>query len=577
MFRIVPFFSLAILLWGCRSSCLAQKMISQAGQIFHRGAVASDHPIASEIGVRILKQGGNAVDAAVATSFALSVARPSSCGLGGGGFMLIWNAKTQSAVALDYRERAPRLASSDMFSTAEGKKTPHSSRVGHLSVAVPGTVSGLLYALEKHGSLSRKEVMKPAIELAERGFLLDQHDREVQQSLMKSFRGQPQYQSRFRHLWELYLNKGIPWPKEAIFHSPQLPMLKLISDQGANAFTSGEIAAAIVKEMKKHGGIISLEDLQAIKPVERKPLQGEFENHLLFTMPPPSSGGVAMLETVAILKHYERECPLNRITRQNYRTPNSLHLLTECFKHAFADRAEYLGDADFYAIPIKRLLSTQHTLGLAKKIDLKQTQPLKTYGRFLPLNDAGTSHFSVVDSQGNMVACTETINTLFGSLVVVPRFGLILNNEMDDFAAQPGKPNAFGLIQSEANKIEAGKKPLSSMSPTIVVKDGEAIYALGGSGGPRIITGTTQVLFHLIRHEMSPHAAVCQPRLHHQWVPDQLLLEEEYYANSKSELEAKKHVVRRSSNQSVIQVVSRKNGKIEAASDPRKHGRPAGY
>jgi gamma-glutamyltranspeptidase/glutathione hydrolase len=297
----------------------------------------------------------------------------------------------------------------------------------------------------------------------------------------------------------------------------------------------------------------------------------------LLTMPPPSSGGVALLETLQIVEECERRWPRRGLAQNPAHSPERLHVLAEAFQHAFADRAAYLGDADFADVPVERLISGKHARLLASRIDPARTLPSERYGRFAAGDDRGTSHFSIIDAAGNAVACTETINWGFGSLVVEPRFGIILNNEMDDFTAHPGRPNAFGLMQSEANTIAPHKRPLSSMTPTILVQDGRAVFALGASGGPRIITATTQVLLGLTRGRMPPGPAVRAPRLHHQWLPDRLDLERGIPPGSAAALESFGHQVRWIERSAVVQAVSRQADGLRGASDPRKHGREAGY
>lgn len=550
-------------------------------RVYERYVVAADHPAASEAGAAMLARGGNVVDAAVATSLALSVARPASSGVGGGGFMVIWNAERREAVALDYRERAPKAATRDMFVDPDNPEKSRSelSRTGQLAVAVPGNVAGLCYALEHYGSLDLKTVTAPAVRLAKQGVPIDDHDREVQAAVLAVFAANPSYRKTYAALYEKYLNSGKPWKEGDRFHSPLRPLLELIADHGSSGFYDGPVARALVEESRRNGGLLSDDDLKAMKPVVRKPLRGKYGNREILTMPPPSSGGIALLETLNIIAAYEKTQPLKsrkNADRAGPDDPAYLHLLTEAMKHAFADRAEFLGDADFAEVPVKRLTSVDYAKELASRIDPKQTKPLEAYGRYMPVDDHGTSHFSIIDAKGNAVACTETINTRFGSFVVEPKYGIVLNNEMDDFAAIPSRPNAFGLIQSEKNAVEPGKKPLSSMSPTIVIEDGRAVYALGGSGGPRIISSTLEVLLNLSRFEMPVQEAVAAPRIHHQWLPDALYAEPPLYGVVKAPLEKKGHEVQLRSHLAAVQAAVRTKDGLRAASDPRKHGRPAG-
>ncbi|MCA9117652.1 MAG: gamma-glutamyltransferase, partial [Planctomycetaceae bacterium] len=457
----------------------ATEAADSADPVYHQAVVAADHPAASEAGLAMLRQGGNVVDAAAATSFALAVVRPASCGLGGGGFMVIWNAEKQQAIALDYRERAPHRATRNMFTRA-AEASPDApeallSRRGGLAVAVPGTVAGLCHAVEHYGKLDLSTVLAPAIRLCEEGVPVDPHMREVQQGMLRGMSDSEK--ATYAPLVRLYLNEGKPWQAGDRFHSPLGPVLQKIAATGSAGFYSEEVGRALVQAVQQQGGLLEPEDLQNVKPVVRKPVSGEYRGSRIFSMPPPSSGGIALLETLNILEAREQSNAGEDLEKLGHNSPEYIHLVAEAMKHAFADRAEFLGDADVVEVPVARLTSPAYAAQLARRINPDHTRPLKEYGRYLPTTDSGTSHFSVMDARGNAVACTETINTGFGSWVVEPEFGIVLNNEMDDFAAIPGRPNAFGLLQSEANAVAPGKKPLSSMSPTIVVRDGQAIFA----------------------------------------------------------------------------------------------------
>jgi gamma-glutamyltranspeptidase/glutathione hydrolase len=547
--------------------------------VYPHAVVAADHPLASQAGVEMLRQGGNVVDAAVATAFALAVVRPASCGIGGGGFMLIWDATKQQATAIDYREEAPAAATRDMYLAPADSKTASAdeSRYGPRAIAVPCHVAGLCFALRQHGSLSLKTILGPALRLCRKGFEIDPHDCEVQAEILEEFHKRPEFAERFATLHRLYLNGGKPWKPGEMFRSPLGEALEKIADGGADGFHRGPVARAIVEEVQRGGGMITLEDLASVRPIVRQPLAAEYRGLQLLTMPPPSSGGVALLETLRILEECERRWPDRGLARLPADSPERLHLLAEAFKHAFADRAAYLGDADFSDVPVERLIGEKHARELASRMDLAKTLPSERYGRFALGDDRGTSHFSIIDAAGNAVACTETINWGFGSLVVEPKFGIVLNNEMDDFTAHPGRPNAFGLMQSEANTIAPRKRPLSSMTPTILIRDGKAAFALGASGGPRIITATTQVLMGLARDRLPPGPAVRARRVHHQWLPDRLDLERGISPEGEKTLEAFGHKVRWVDESAVVQAVSRRTEGLRGASDPRKHGREAGY
>ncbi|WP_145170178.1 gamma-glutamyltransferase [Gimesia aquarii] len=552
----------------------------QQERVYQKAVVAADHPLASAAGIAILKAGGNVVDAAVATSFALSVLRPASCGLGGGGFMVIWDERQQKSIVIDYRERAPAAATPDMYaklpSTDEQRKL--ASRQGPLAVAVPGTVAGLCYAVKEYGTLDLKTVIQPAILMARKGVPINDHMRSIQNTMLRRIKNGTLNPKRFQILFDEYLNQGKPWKENDRFFSPQLKSLELIAEKGWAGFYEGPVADAMVKACgKQHGGILTLEDLMKTQPVIRKPLTTNFNGYTILTMPPPSSGGIAIIESFNMIKSLEKELLGYSFGKLQIHSPKQIHLLTEVMKHAYADRAEYLGDSDFVPVPIQRLTNQNYAKQLASRINVEQTKPLKDYGRYIPPQDAGTSHFSVMDAAGNAVACTETINLTFGSKVVIPEYGIVMNNEMDDFAAISGKPNAFGLIQSKANEIEPGKKPLSSMSPTIVTKDGKAVFSAGASGGPRIISSTLQVLLNMIVYGLPPEQAVEFPRIHHQWMPNDLVLESKLFNQNGSKLKKFGHRIKESSGIAATQAVSRQSDGLRGQSDSRKHGAAAGY
>jgi gamma-glutamyltranspeptidase/glutathione hydrolase len=570
----------SLILFSPQAGHAAEPAAPTDEKVYEQAVVAADHPLASAAGLAILKAGGNVVDAAVATSFALTVLRPASCGLGGGGFMVIWNAKDQQATVIDYRERAPAAATHNMYAKLPGtdKQRQLASRQGPLAVAVPCTVAGLSYAVKEYGTLDLKTVMLPAIQLARRGVPINEHMRSVQKGMLARIKNGTLNPDEFKTLVDEYLNHGKPWKEDARFYSPQLKTLELIAEYGRDGFYQGAVAEAMVAACgKSAGGILTLEDLKATQPIIRKPLSTNFDGYQILTMPPPSSGGIAIIESFNIIKALEKQTLKHPFGKLKYHSPEEIHLLTEVMKHAFADRAEYLGDADFVPVPIDRLTSGSYASELARRIDPQQTKSIKEYGRYIPPQDGGTSHFSVMDAQGNAVACTETINLTFGSYVVIPKYGIVMNNEMDDFAAISGKPNAFGLIQGKANEIEPGKKPLSSMSPTIAVKDGKAVFSAGASGGPRIISSTLQVLLNMIVFGMTPTQAVDAPRIHHQWVPEDLLLEPELFGQAGEKLKRFGHSTKKSSGLAASQAVSRQPDGLRGHSDPRKHGAAAGH
>lgn len=548
---------------------------SPAYPVFQHGVVAADHPEASAAGLEMLKQGGNVIDAAVATAFTLSVVRPASSGLGGGGFMLYWDAEQKSATAYDYRERAPMAATADMFSKLPPEKRTLASQEGIFAVGVPGEMAGLCDIHAKHGHLPLATVLAPAIRLAKEGVPVDDHDLGIQRQMVAEWKQDPRRATEFPLLWERYLNNGKPWKKGDRFFSPQLPALESLARHGIAAAKVGEIAQAIIEESRRRGGKLTIDDFQHMAPVARTPLRSTYHGYDVLTMPPPSSGGIALLQTLHMLEAWEQQS--DHPKWKTLADAERLHVLTEAQKHAFADRAEYLGDADFVPVPVDQLLSRSYAGRLAEKINPQKTLAAEAYGRSFTPTDAGTTHFCVMDEHGNAVACTETINTTFGSLVVEPKFGIVLNNEMDDFTALPGEANAFGLRQSANNAVAPGKKPLSSMTPTIVLKDGRPHFLAGASGGPRIITATTQVLLQMLDFDRPASVAVALPRSHHQWQPHELLLEPALYHELQATMEQRGHVVKKTNALAVSQAIRWTPMGMDAGSDPRKHGEPRGW
>lgn len=541
------------------------------------GVVAADHVAASQVGAQILQKGGNVVDAAVATSFALAVVRPASCGLGGGGFMVIWDAERRQSVALDYRERAPAGAVAERFGTAAdvGHAEPVSVR-GGLACGIPGTVAGLCHAAAEYGALPLSELVAPAIALCEQGVLVDAHDLEVQSSTLKKLRALPGYETTYAELLRCYLNGGRPWQPGDRFHSPLGPVLRQIAQFGAAGFYEGPVATAIAHASHRNGGVLSVDDLRGYRPSVRQPLTASFRGKTLLTMPPPSSGGVALLQALQTLEHWEQSAGKS-LQSLGHNSGDYVHVVTEALKHAFADRAEFLGDADYVEVPIARLLAPSVATRAAARIRWDGVQSAEDYGRFYLRDDGGTSHFSVMDRHGNAVACTETINLTFGSFVVVPEYGVLLNNQMDDFAANPGQPNAFGLMQSAANAIAPGKRPLSSMTPVVVLDGDRAVASAGASGGPRIITATLQNLLNQLVFDMTPQQAVSVPRFHHQWFPNELLLEGPLHKSLEAGLKERGHVLLSASALAATQGTAVSGAVVQGGSDPRKYGIPAGF
>lgn len=549
--------------------------------VFARAAVASDHAVASAAGAEILAKGGNAVDAAVATSFALSVVRPYSCGIGGGGFMVIRFANHPRhgdvATAINYRETTPAAVGPDFY---EALADPDASTKGATAAAVPGTVAGLLYALEKYGTLDRATVLAPAIRAAEEGFVVDAHYVHSMDEIMPWFRKDPARQRRLSFVWKRFLLEGKLKVGDRIRLPEQAEALRLIARDGADAFYRGPIADAIVRAVKRDGGVLSAADLASFRPREVAPLRYAALGRTFLSMPPPSSGGVTMAQTLEMLDRLQP-----RFASGPEDSPRRLHAEVEAMKHAFADRSRLLADPEFAEVPVDRMLAPAYVAAMVGRI-APTTRPSDTYGwgdravARLP-DDGGTSHFSVVDAHGNAVACTETINLIFGSCLVVEEYGFALNNQMDDFTTRRGKPNAFKLVQSDLNLPEPGKRPLSSMSPTIVLDDrGRPMVVAGASGGPRIITGTMQAMLRVLRDDASAGEAVRAPRVHHQWQPDVLYAENGALTpQAKSWLEKAGHTVEPVDAVGNVQLIRRsQDGRgWDAACDPRKGGRPAGF
>ncbi len=534
---------------------------------YANGAVATDHVLASLAGVELLRRGGNAVDAACAAAFALGVVNPAGSGIGGGGFLLL-KRRGQAPVALDFRETAPAAASRELFLRPGLAKD--ASRVGGLAVAVPGEVKGCAEAVRRHGRLGLARVLAPAIRLAERGFPAGLH-------LVRTVRGMAGELARDPELARLFLPDGKPLRLGDRVRRPALAAtLRRIAAVGPDGFYRGPVARALVEAVRRRGGVLTLADLERYQPKARTPLSGEYRGHTVISMPPPSSGGVALLQALNLLEPR----PLAPLGHNSSRY---LHLLAEAIKHAMADRARHLGDPDFVKVPVATLVSKRYASALAKRLGERALRP-EQYGSRAPLaappEDGGTSHVSVVDREGSAVALTTTINLPFGALLVAGATGVILNNEMDDFAVRPGEANAFGLTQGEQNAVAPGKRPLSSMTPAIVVRrsDGELVLSAGASGGPTIITGTLQAILNVVDFGLDANAAVGRSRIHHQWLPDELWVEADLPADVTAALRGRGHRLwLQRAPYTAVQVVVPREGLLQPGSDPRKVGEPAGY
>jgi gamma-glutamyltranspeptidase / glutathione hydrolase len=523
------------------------------------GLVVSDSRLATEAGMQILKAGGNAVDAAVATAFALAVVDQAASGLGGGGFMMIYDARDKRAHALDFRETAPEAARADLY-VRNGKLAPSLSLTGGLAVAVPGELAGLLTAMKRFGSLSLAALIAPAIRLAMEGFPLDA-------SLRYTIERQLPNMKKFPELGRVFLVKDDVPPEGEIIRQTELGQtLKAIVSEGADVFYQGWIAQAIVETVRKEGGVLALDDLRSYKPVWREPLVGSYRNHMVITMPPPSSGGVALIQMLNVLEGHQ----LHQLA---HNSGTYLHLVAEAMKHAFADRAQYLGDPDFVKAPISTLISKDYATWIRGRISPIKTHPAKYYGlRNLKTEQGGTTHLSVLDRFGNAVACTLSVNTRFGSKILVPKTGIVLNNEIDDFAIYPSG-NVYGLVGNEANALQPKKRPLSSMTPTIILLGDRPELIVGAAGGPRIISATLQTIVNVLDFHMPVKEAVEAPRIHHQWIPEEINVETKLAPEAKKSLERRGHSVKERTGLGVVQAILAKRSKLAGAVDSRKEER----
>ena len=565
---------------GCRTNQPVDQLDPGHGhvtqQVHDNGAVAADHPIASQVGVSVLRQGGNAVDSAVATSFCLAVVRPFSCGLGGGGFMVVWDPSTQEAHALNYRETSPAVVGYDYYTDDALDSIKHPvARYGVHATGTPGTVAGLLAAHERLGSLPLDDLLAPAVELAMNGFVVDASYVAAAAHVGEIRRRYPSLESASQWVWENLCDSGLIKVGDTVRQPALGETLRTIARGGLGAWQAGP-CMEIADYMKVNEGPLAAADMLSYSPRWLEPIIVEdiLDGYTLLAMPPPSSGGIAMAQVLQIFDSLIEEYELDDHESDAY-----IHLLAESMKHAFADRAEHLADDAFEPVPRDRLLSVEYIDSLRSSIDPSLTKDPMQYGSIMPPpDDEGTSHLSVIDRNGMAVACTETINSAFGSLVAVPSCGIILNNQMDDFTTVPGTANMYGLRQSDRNLPAAGKRPLSSMSPTILLHDGRVAMIAGASGGPRIITGTTQVILNILKGRMEPVEAVARPRFHHQWMPERLYLEADLESTELIRLLRERgHEVTRRDSVGTVQVIAIDDDGIKPASDPRKGGQPAGY
>jgi gamma-glutamyltranspeptidase/glutathione hydrolase len=483
-----------------------------------RAMVASQHELASRIGADVMRRGGNAVDASVAVALALAVVYPEAGNLGGGGFMLI-RFKDGSTTAIDYREMAPAAATRDIFVNDKGEiiKGEGSSTIGYRAAGVPGTPAGLEMAFNKYGSkkIAWAELVEPARRLAQDGYVLSNR-------LANLFKAYKDTLEKYPDSKRIFLNNGNFYEEGDVLKQPELAKtLERIKKSGAQGFYTGETARLIAEDMGANNGLITLEDLKNYQAKERVPLRGTYRGHEIISMPAPSSGGIVLLQALNVLENYD-------VRSMQHNSSKKYHLLAETLRRSFADRAEFMADPDFAIVPAAELIAKSYAAKRGATIDLtKATKSTDIRaGEIAGKESMDTTHFTVVDQDGTIVSNTYTINDLYGSRVTAKGTGVLLNDEMDDFAARPGKPNMFGLIQGERNAVQPLKRPLSSMTPTIVLrKDGTPWFAVGARGGPRIITAVLQTVINMIDHDMNIQQAINAPRIHHQWFPDEILAE----------------------------------------------------
>tara|TARA_B100001094_G_scaffold295291_1_gene316547 strand:- start:28787 stop:30511 length:1725 start_codon:yes stop_codon:yes gene_type:complete len=532
-----------------------------------RGMVAAPEPLAAKIGLNILKKGGNAVDAAVAIGYALAVTHPRAGNLGGGGFMLIYLRRTKKMIAIDYRETAPQATKVKLYLDENKKPVADRTRYHGLAIGVPGTVMGLEQARVKYGTMKRMDLMKPAIRLAQKGFRLSY-------ALSQSLNQAATRFKRFPQAKHVFTKKnGQPYrPKEKWRQKELAQSLSQIAQYGTRAFYRGSIAKKIIQTVEKYGGVMTLEDLAQYKAVQREPVQGHYDVYDIFAMPPPSSGGVHLVQLLNTLQHFP-------LADWGHNTAQTLHVMAEAMKYAYADRSYYLGDPDFVQVPIRQLTHPKYGRYIAKRINTKRAQPsikMSPNRSFIKESDQ-TTHFSVIDKDGNAVSNTYTLNFSFGSGLVAEGTGIILNNEIDDFSIKKGVANAYGLIGGKANQIAPKKRPLSSMTPFIALHQDNVFLVGGTPGGSRIITTCLQLILNVITHKMNPAEAVQAPRMHHQWQPDKIQVEQSLSQDTTALLDRKGHIIQVQGAMGDAQLIMKNRNGLWGASDPRGYGVSLGY